>query len=193
MTDGWQPGRPVSLETERFHLKSVKPLWLAMKTRSWTDDPQIMTPLNYRTGGWSTWQWRKTMVHANNRRKFLIGIFPKSTGELIGYETVTVDRNQIAFLAIAVGDKRWWGKGVVIEERERLVQFLFDDVRASKVWGMPNARNFPAVFNYNRMGFSVEGILRQHIRGIGGEGLGDVIVYGMLRDEWRARRQRHSP
>lgn len=192
MAERWQPGQPVHLETERFHMRSVKPLWLAVKTRPWTDDPQIMTPLNYRAGGWSVLAWRKTMVHANNRRKFLIGIFSKSAGELIGYETVTVDRNRIAFLMVAIGDKAWWGKGVVVEERQRLLRFLFEDVQASKVWGLPNSRNFPAVFNYNRLGFTVEGVLRQHIRGLAGEDADDVIAYGMLRQEWQARRKTHQ-
>jgi RimJ/RimL family protein N-acetyltransferase len=188
VTKAWAPGQPVHLETDRFVLRSVKPLWLAYQTLPWTEDPQIMRPLNYPSGGWSVWRWRKTMVHANNRRKFLLGIFLKSTGKLIGFETLTIDRNGIASWAVMIGDKDWWGQGVVVETRRCLLHFLFKDAGCSKVWGMPNVRNFPAVFNYNRLGFVQEGLLRKHVRSLDDEDRNDLVIFGLLRSEWEKQR-----
>lgn len=193
MPKTWQPGQPVNLETERFILRSVRPWWLAFQTRPWTDDPDIMIPLNHKAGGWSLWQWRRTMVHANNRRKFLIGIFAKDTGQLIGYETLHIDRNSIASFSVVIGDKAWWGRRAVVEVRERLIRFFFEEAGCSKIWGTPNARNYPAVFNYNRLGFTQEGIMRQHMRGMRDEALSDLIVFGMLRSEWLARERGRAP
>lgn len=190
MTKRWEPGKPVFLETERFILRSVSPLWLAYQTLPWTEDPQIMSPFNHRTGGWSVWSWRKTMVHANNRRKFLLGIFPKTTQMLIGFETITIDRNGIGSWAVMIGDKDWWGQGAVLETRQRLLQFLFEAVGCPKVWGMPNVRNFPAVFNYNRLGFVQEGLLRQHVRSIDDEDRNDLVVFGLLKSEWQEQQGR---
>ena len=184
MKSEWKLGKPVYLETDRFILKSVWPLWLAYKTLPWTNDPQIMTPYNHKTGGWSLRSWYKTMVHANNRRKFLIGIFDKSTQKLLGFDTLTIDRNGIGTWAVLIGDKAWWGRGVVLEIRKRLLQFLFQDVGCSKVWGSPNVRNFPAIFNYNRLGFIKEGLLRKHIRPMDNEESNDLVVFGLLRAEW---------
>jgi RimJ/RimL family protein N-acetyltransferase len=43
------------------------------------------------------------------------------------------------------GSKSWWGKGVVNETREALLDEFFNNRGIEKVVGMPFARNFPAV------------------------------------------------
>lgn len=189
MTKQWHRESKVILETQRFRLQSVNRLWLARRTRSWTDDPNIMLALNRKPGDLSLYKWWKKLPRANNRTKFLIGIFVKETGNFIGYETVKLDDGDIASLAVVIGDKTWWGKGVVVEVRQQLLQFLFDDVGCSKVWGTPNVRNFPAIFNYHRLGFTQEGIMRAHVLGLNGEARGDRAIFGMLRSEWVSRQQ----
>ena len=88
---------------------------------------------------------------------------------------------------VVIGDRDYWGKGVVLEARGALLDFLFDVVGVSKVWGTPFERNFPSIFNYKAQGFTCEGVLRKHVINVKGKRV-DQYIFGLLRDEWHAHR-----
>lgn len=152
-----------------------------------------MTPLGFRTGGWSLWRWRKKLRPADNRNKFRLGIIEKSSGRLIGFEIIRINEAGVASLMIAIGDKSWWGKGVVLETRSALLDFLFNVRECRRIAGSPSAHNYPAVFNYQRLGFTHEGTLRKHVLGVRGEENDDLLMFGLLREEWQATRTEASP
>ena len=47
-----------------------------------------------------------------------------------------------------VGEK--WGKGVVIECRSCIIEWLFNEIKVYKIYGQPSFKNIAAVFNYQK-------------------------------------------
>jgi ribosomal-protein-alanine N-acetyltransferase len=179
--------KAIQLETERFVLKSLSRRELARISHPWTDDPKIMEPLEQNPGGWTLRAWEKQLFKPNNRDKFAFAIKERNSGAIIGYETAQVSRTKVAILSVAIGDQDWWGRGVVLESRSAVLNFLFDELRCVRVWGIVFTRNFPSVSNYLALGFRHEGTLReQFLRPDNTRG--DGMVFGILREEWLNRR-----
>jgi len=91
-----------------------------------------------------------------------------------------------------VADIGYWiaspfeGRGIVTRAVRALLQIAFDELglhRVSIRAGVENARSRAIP---ERLGFTLEGILRGEGRGRGG--FYDLAVYGLLEDEWRAGR-----
>ncbi len=186
----WQPGRPVRLETERFVVRSVTRDDVGRQYLAWAKDPEVMLTLNLPPRQLTRLQLVRYVERFNNKTAFHLGIFLKEEdGAQIGFYSVYYDAaNRLGQTNVVVGERDWWGRGVVMETRAAIIDFLFDVLGAEKVWGLPLARNIPSVFNYKAQGFKCEGILRQHRRAVGG-GRADQLAFGLLRDEWRAFRK----
>lgn len=90
-------------------------------------------------------------------------------------------------LAIAIGDKRYWGRGYGGAAVELLLRVAFDGLNQHRVWLTCIAFNERGLRAYRRLGFREEGRLRDN-RFIDGR-YEDTIMMGMLEDEWRQRAQ----
>lgn len=184
-------GPAIRLETERFVLKSLTRRELARISYPWTNDPAVMEPLELQAGVWTPRSWEKQLIKSNNRDKFSFGIEERRSGTMIGYETAQLSRTNVALLGVAIGDRDWWGKGVVVESRTAVLDFLFGVRECVRAWGIVYARNFPSISNYLMLGFQHEGTLRGQQLLPNAE-RGDAMVFGILREEWLNRRSPKS-
>jgi RimJ/RimL family protein N-acetyltransferase len=89
-----------------------------------------------------------------------------------------------AELRIRIGDKAAWGKSLGREACGLLVEYGFQHLNLERIWLRVLARNTRALALYERIGFVREGQLRRAWR-MGGV-TDDLIVMGLLRDEWLA-------
>jgi RimJ/RimL family protein N-acetyltransferase len=78
-----------------------------------------------------------------------------------------------------------WGHGYATEAGEALVAFGFGAMRLQRIYAQVIAGNDASCRVLDKLGMSNEGIRRAHIRK--GKRLHDVVMFGLLRDEWRAR------
>lgn len=187
----WILGMPVRLETERFVLRSMRGSDITSDYMRWIADPDLMRNLNIpplRNVRDQEAERLKSYDHASG---FQLGIFVKPEGELIGFFQVRIDRHhKLAETSVVIGDRDWWGRNAVVETRQALVDFLFGRMKVEKIWGMPQVRNFPAILNYRKQGFRLEGVLRgHHTNTYGGPRL-DLAVFAMLRQEWQDRKKK---
>ena len=67
-----------------------------------------------------------------------------------------------------------------------LVNFAFGALRANRIWLDTSADNLRAQKAYLRAGFTLEGRLRQHEFHPTTQLRDDVLLYGLMRDEWAA-------
>lgn len=181
----------INLETERFIVRGLNPGDATPRVVNWLADEKVAEPLNQRARALSPDALAKEFGQADGVRRFNVGIWPKETPELmIGYYLIFRDPNhRMATFNVVIGDLDWWGKGVVIESRAALLSELFDNRGVEKCVGQPHTRNAPAVFNYKKQGWRMEGILRGHSLHHSGEKRLDQAHFALMKEDWDALRE----
>ena len=176
---------PVQIETPRFWLRSIGSEHLNDRYLSWLNDPDVVQWLNARFRKNDYESLKSWIDKHDNITSFHIGIFCKETSDHIGNFSIKLEpRHKLAMVNVLIGDKAYWGKSVVNECRHQLLNWLFSEDIALKVWAMPFVRNVPAVHNYKKQGFAIEGILKEHRRLDDGTPL-DVVVFAMYKSLWQ--------
>jgi RimJ/RimL family protein N-acetyltransferase len=182
-------GRPVFVKSERFDLRSVTTADAGDRWLGWARDPGVMGPLNMPARAMGREELAGHIASVDNYTRYLVGVFDRASGLQIGFFMIDVDPvHRSATFNVAIGDKEWWGKGVVNEARAALLDHFFETRGIEKACGMPLARNFPALFNYKAQGWRHEGTLRGQCRSVTDGKRLDQYQFGMLRSEWRKRR-----
>jgi [ribosomal protein S5]-alanine N-acetyltransferase len=181
-------GSPVFLTTARFALRSLKPSDGSERWMSWLKDPEVMGPLNAPVRAWSSQELKAHIAQADNATRYLIGVFDKVSKVQLGFFMVDVDVfHRRATFNVVIGEKSWWGKGVVNEARAALLDEFFQNRGIEKAAGMPLVRNFPAVFNYKAQGWNHEGTLRGNCSSAEGSSRLDQYQFGLTKAEWQRR------
>jgi RimJ/RimL family protein N-acetyltransferase len=109
-------------------------------------------------------------------------------GQFIG-QCVLMHANETAQtveLGIAIGDKRYWGRGYGREVITMLLEYAFRYRNYRRVWLWVHADNERAIRSYIACGFVEEGRLREHVYSNGR--YVDAVYMGVLRDEWVGNR-----
>jgi RimJ/RimL family protein N-acetyltransferase len=91
-------------------------------------------------------------------------------------------------MGVMIGDKDYWGQGVVLEARARILDFIFAELPIDKVSGGCYQTNGPAIFNYQRQGWKVDGIRKAEHLDRGRRV--DTILFAMFREDWLSRGDR---
>lgn len=182
----WQRGQPLQFQTKRFVVRSLFPKDADEVYTSWWNDPEIQAGFNFPARGWNRQRAARHIAQFDNDKKFHLGIFDKQTKQKIGFFAMFPNYvNRVAMTNICLGDKSWWGKGVTLEVRAPMMDFLFGMLGMEKVEGVIHGRNLPSIFNYKAMGFKPEAVVRSHLMSYkgGGERV-DEFHFGLLKEEW---------
>jgi RimJ/RimL family protein N-acetyltransferase len=91
-----------------------------------------------------------------------------------------------AMLGLAIGDPAYWGCGYGSDAVRLVLRYGFEELNPHKVWLTTSGFNVRAKRAFARAGFVHEGVQREIIERAGCRF--DLLHYGMLRDEWLARR-----
>jgi [ribosomal protein S5]-alanine N-acetyltransferase len=175
-----------TLETARYRLR---PLTLDDASEcylAWLNDPMVTRFLEVRFRR-NTMDDVKSYIDSHDgKNAFLYGIFTK-LGDHIGNFSLRIDpHNSIGTLGVMIGDRAHWGNDVVLETRSCVLDHAFDDLRLHKVCGACLATNVPAIYNYRRQGWQMEGVRREHAFVCDGKWV-DIVMFGMLAAHWRSR------
>lgn len=79
------------------------------------------------------------------------------------------------------------GRGIVSRAVEALLGVCFDELGVHRVTIRAGTGNVRSRRVAERAGFTQEGVLREAEQGPDGAGFHDLVVYGLLEREWRAR------
>lgn len=96
-----------------------------------------------------------------------------------------------AEFGILLGDRTAWGKGVGTAVTRFVVEYGFDVLGLRRIFLEVLETNARASHVYGKLGFVVEGRLREH-QFKDGQHV-DVVVMGLLRDEYRRSPEASSP
>lgn len=154
-------GRPgvldCDLETERFYLQRCGRLRAFLLTRSWRRDPALLEGLFLSPRSHSLLQWWFRGPRPNGRTRFGHAIVGKASGAVIGLHMVERPGDgSVAYCHVAIHDRAWWGQGVVVEIRARLLSHFFAH-GTERFVATIDARNAPSIFNYRQLGFRAMG------------------------------------
>ncbi|HET7501678.1 MAG TPA: GNAT family protein [Kofleriaceae bacterium] len=78
-----------------------------------------------------------------------------------------------------------WGRGYATEAARAAVAFGFQDLGLARIYAQVIADNRASLAVLDKLGMVNEGVKRQHIHKA--RRLHDVVLYGLLRDEWPRR------
>lgn len=95
----------------------------------------------------------------------IFGIEYKEESEIIGIiglkDTDLINRS--SELYIYIGNKEYWGKGYGTQAVFKLVEFCFQELNLNRIYLYVFDYNERAISSYKKVGFYVEGILRQSL------------------------------
>lgn len=186
----WEPGALLTLQTERFIVRTMTREDVTDTFTGWLADSEVMLGLNLPRKRLSRLQAVRYVLGHDNRTTFCLAICLREDGRQIGFFVVQCEsRHATADTSVVIGDRSYWGKNVVMESRAALLDFLFDQMDLHKVTGRPHGRNISSIYNYQALGFKCEAVLREQMRSIEDDQRLDQLVFGMLREEWHERRR----
>lgn len=184
----WKPGTPVVIKTRRFTLRSIAPEEVDERLFGWLTDDDLM---HFLGGGWRTESvetLRESIAKLyDDKSQFILGVY--HDGRLIGcYWIEGYLRLRTACTHHVLGDRDWWGKGVPMECREAILDWLFS-VGFERIEGRPYTTCVRAVRGYIKQGWQVEGVARRATRDRAGR-RHDNMLFAMLPEDWVAYKRK---
>lgn len=171
---------------ETIYLRSLRREDLGEEYLSWLNEPEVS-------------RWIET------------GLFPTTPDDLVRfYESVTRDPNQVVFaicdsetdahignvklgpiswvhrratLGILIGNKAFWGRGLGAAATRAAVEYAFDRLDLRRVDLGVYADHAAAIRSYEKVGFQVEGRLREDMYRDGS--YRDRLWMGLLKSEYK--------
>jgi diamine N-acetyltransferase len=128
-------------------------------------------------------EWFERTRNDASRRDFII---ETSEGKPIGIIALVhiSDVHRTAEIYIVIGEKDYWGKGVMLEAESLLIDWAFNSLKLEKIWADAVENNIASIITMKKLGFQIEGTLRKE-RFLRGRRI-DVIRLGLLKEEFKA-------
>lgn len=148
----------------------------------WMCDPVVSENLGLRNEPSleRTVQWIESALRNETMHVFAILLAGRHAGNVV-IDTINPSL-ETGRLSIYVGEAATRGSGIGITGMYLAIQRAFNELGLYKIWLTVHARNFPAISTYNKLGFSLEGILRDEFK-LNGERLA-ALYMGLLRPDF---------
>jgi len=157
------------------------------RTLSWRNDPEIRdNALGYRFPVTEVME-EKWIAHAlddQSRTRVIFAIEDRKDGRLVGliYLTEIDWISRVASFGIMIGDKARQGRGIATDAMHLILRYAFSCLNLRKICLRVADYNTRAQALYDRLGFAVEGRLRQHV--YLEDTFHDVILMALFRDDY---------
>ena len=181
------------LQTPRLTLKPHT-LADAVKLNAWENDPELLYFNDDQPEDRTPDSLEETRLYlegitqnGNDGRIVNYAIHLRQNDELIGNGMIGfIDRyNGSCRLGITIGEKRYWGTGLGKEALTAVIHYCFDTIGIHRIGAEVYAFNQRSIRLFEGLGFRREGVIRQAVWKNGG--YSDEYLFGLLKDEWKAR------
>lgn len=173
----------MEIASETIRLRPLEKGDMELKVK-WFNDPKVNKTLvlNEKLQLDKSLEWFDKAVRDDSRRDFII---ETKDGEPIGVTgLLEIDRvHGTAECFCVIGQKKFWGKGIGTEVHSLLLQLAFDELNLHKIWAVVYTNNAAVLKIVEKLGFSIEGTLREE-KYIRGKRI-DLLRIGVLRDEFK--------
>lgn len=141
--------------SDNIVLRLLEPRDLSLKVQ-WYNDPDISRtlileePLELE----KTRQWFEKIQHDPSRIDWLIEDKKSNPIGLISLVGIDADQKS-AEIFIVIGEKEYWGKGVMLEAEAAVIQLAFDVLRLENIWAQARADNIASIITMKKIGFKM--------------------------------------
>ena len=177
-----------TFETARFTLRSLNMLEAFQITNSWRKDPDILKGLFQSSRPKNLYQWYLGGPIPRSPKRFVYSITPKGSSQPIGVNTFKLSGYRSAFGSIALHDRSWWGRDVVVEARAELMNQFFRHTNVERFYGVVDARNVSSIFSYRKLGFSHNGTWHRCRQDPSTGEVFDLVTFEIFLDQWKSGR-----
>lgn len=175
--------KSIILKTDKYILRTLDNSDATHNYLSWLRDPEINRTLDIDGEEQTLQSVADYIASHDNVTDFLFGIFTKESDKHIGNLSLRYhSKHKMAYLGLMIGDKKYWGKGVPLETRSKVVDWIFNELDCNKIEAGCYSINLPSIYNFQKQHWEMEGILKSH-RIVDGKSV-DLILYGMNKDIW---------
>jgi len=176
----------VSLITNRYFLRTLGPNDATESYVAWMNDPDVNRTLNPKPKQ-TVDSIKDYILSHDNQNSFLFGIFTKKQHHIGNISFRSQPEHKMAIMGIMIGDKAHWGAAAALEARSAVLDWAFDFLGLNKVEAGCHHTNAPAVYNFRRQGWTLEGNKRSHLI-VAGRPI-DELHFAMFKEDWYARRK----
>jgi [ribosomal protein S5]-alanine N-acetyltransferase len=152
----------MQITTNRFKLIPLKKHHATDRYLSWLHDPEVNETLD-TVGRDETIETIEKYILSYKNGDILFGIFSKDGNLHIGNMGLRLFKNSHASIHLMIGDKNFWGLGVVNECRAKLVEFVFQSLGFNKIVAGCYSINYPAQLNFIKDGWIMTGVDKKAI------------------------------
>ena len=171
------------LSNEQVYLRLMEEKDVPYKVK-WINNPEFRHTLNfdYPLSEISTKKWLHNVAGNSTRKDFIVCDIesdkPIGYGGLIGIDY----KNGKAESYMGIGDQSYQGKGIGYEIRKILLDYAFTELNMNKIYAYVWKENSPMITLNEKVGFQIEGLLRQDILSHGEKR--DRYIMGILKEEY---------
>jgi RimJ/RimL family protein N-acetyltransferase len=171
------------IQGQKVTLRDMEKADVAHKVK-WFNDPDVNKTLlvEEKLELYKSLEWFERTRNDDSRRDFVI---ETKEGKPIGIIAL-VHINTVhgtAEIYIVIGEKDFWGKGVMLEAESLLIDWAFNSLKLEKIWADALTDNIASVITMKKIGFKIEGTLRCE-KVIDGKRV-DIIRAGRIKDEFQ--------
>ena len=177
-----------------FSLIPFKEEHISDRYIGWLNDPEVNRFLEIRY----VRQTYDTVLEyvrsfSDSSEKFMWGIYPEGSKDLIGTATLYIIYRQhgMCGIGLMIGDRNFWGGAASTGAIELMAEYAFETLGLRRMHAETYASNLGMNFTFKRMGFALEGRLKKAYSFSPGN-YTDAYQWGLLAEDWRARDQRGS-
>lgn len=189
------PPPSLKLESENFILRPMTGADVGDRLSSWADDELAAEMLNTKRRQWSVPEQTAFFAKFTARPgKLALAIIPRGKTLPIGFYTLHLQaRIDVFTISHLIGDTEWRGKGLTTETSDTIYGYLFDKLGYAKAKANVRPQNRPMLWlMLSDRTWRKEARLVGHLRDAESGERRDLLVLGMLANEWRAARQQSA-
>ena len=178
------------VRTENYFLRPIVPEDASPALESWMEDEVIVEMLNATKRRWTVAEQIEYISgYQGKRDRLLLGLFPNGKTEPIGFFVIKVrPRDLLLLVTHVLGNKAWRGSGATRETSIAVFDYFFNKLSYAKAKANVRPGNKAMQWLLFNGGWRLEAHLQKHLRIKSTGERSDLLVFGILADEWRANR-----
>ena len=129
-----------------------------------------------------TIRWFEKLQADDSRVEFVIETPQKTPVGVIGLAGID-STHRTAEIYLVIGQKEFWGKGIMLEAECLLIDWAFNSLGLEKIWAQTRPDNIASLITMKKIGFKIEGTLRNE-KIVNGQRT-TVLHLGLLREDFK--------